>query len=227
MLPEHEQLASGKTIIRKFDAEGRLTSEMHHYNMLTIALQMEFVAGVKTEETYMLKRRLVSRARYEKARAEYPDMPAADDSLPDTCGEMVKLAAREQRDFRERAKAQQPNPAAAAQIDTFCEKMMADGQRADAASWVKSSQHTLGELSSRASRGLVGKLARLGCQQIHACKIDAYDDGHENTGHLVVELPTDAQARQAVLREVGKIAARNGFTGDPDAGQRYAYLMLD
>lgn len=227
MQPQHEQLPSGKTIMRQFDAQGRVTSETHQYDMLTIGLKMEFVEGVKTGETYLFKRCLVSRARYEKARADYPDMPAADTSLPDSCGELVKLAAREQRKFRQKAKASTPNPADAARIDAFCRDMMADGQRADAASWVKSSKHNLGELSNRASRGLVEKLARLGCPRIHACKIDTYEDACENTGHLVVELPTEAEPRQAVFREIGKIAAKHGFTGEPDAGQTYAYLMLD
>jgi hypothetical protein len=227
MQPKHEHLASGKTIIREFDAEGNLRSETHQYDMLTIGLKMEFIEGVKSDEMYFLKRRAVSRARYEKARAEYPDMPPADTSLPDSCGELAKLAAGEQRMFRERAKASTPRPADAARIDSFCRDMMADGQRADAVTWVKSSTHNLGELSNRASRGLVSKLARLGCRQIYACKIDSDEEGFENTGHLVVELPTEPTARQEVFREIGKIAAKQGFTDHHDAGQSHAYLMLD
>ncbi len=69
-------------------------------------------------------------------------------------------------------------------------------------------------------------LARLGCLRIVACEIDDYGGGAENTGHLVVELPTGPK-RTAVFRKLAALARAQGFSGDPDDGQEFAYVKLD
>lgn len=97
MNKESEELSSGKTIMRTFDEDGRLAKEVHSYGMLKIACDIEYVEDKKVSETYFVNRRLVGRARYEKARADYPDMPEADHSLADTGAELVKLAGKEKK----------------------------------------------------------------------------------------------------------------------------------
>jgi hypothetical protein len=62
---------------------------------------------------------------------------------------------------------------------------------------------------------------------ITACKIDRYEDGQTNTGHLVVELPDDAATRGKILRALDRLAEEQGLAGDPDHGQRYCYVKLD
>jgi len=74
-LPKHEVLPSGKTIIRTFDKNGSLCEEDHAYGSLDIGISYKFVDGVKIEETYFSKARLVSRKSYEKARSKYPICP--------------------------------------------------------------------------------------------------------------------------------------------------------
>jgi hypothetical protein len=49
----------------------------------------------------------------------------------------------------------------------------------------------------------------------------------ENTGHLVVELPTDPSARARILDTIDRIASKTGYRGDFDDGQRYCYVKLD
>jgi hypothetical protein len=226
MKPEHEELPTGKSILREFDDAGQLTSETHGYGMLDIALKVDFDEGTKTEETYFVKRRLVSRSRYEKERLDYPDMPAADNSLQDWAVDLLKAAERERREQCKAAKNHTPDPAAARQIDAFCAEMMGRGEREAAVAWIESPQHTLGELDHAASRRLVAKFARLGCKEIHACEIDHYED-LANTGHLVVELPDQPNQRKAVFREISRLAELQGYSGDFDDGQRYAYVKLD
>jgi hypothetical protein len=227
MMPQHEQLPSGKTIIRQYDDKGQLASEMHAHGAVDIALMMEFADGTKVGEMYVVKDRLASRKRYEQAREQFPDMPVPDSSLEDASAELIKAANKERR-LRQRArKRHQPDPKSARQIDAFCLALMKRGKREDAVTWVKSSQNALGELSPAASQRLVEKLLRLGCRRIHACEIAVYDDGAANTGHLVVELPAEAALRKAVLQEIDRLAAAQGYSGELDDGQRYAYLKLD
>ena len=87
--------------------------------------------------------------------------------------------------------------------------------------------HTLGEKSSASSKRLVKELKALGCLRIIACEIDSYEDGLENTGHLVVELPTNALARTEILDTIDRLASKGGYRGDFDDGQRYCYIKLD
>jgi hypothetical protein len=104
---------------------------------------------------------------------------------------------------------------------------MAEGKCADAVTWIRSKKHTLGEMTWAASRRAVEKLVELGAVVVHACEIDSYEDQMENTGHLVVDLPTTSRARAALLKEIDRLARQQGFEGDPDDGQRYAYVGLD
>ena len=60
-----------------------------------------------------------------------------------------------------------------------------------------------------------------------ACNIDDYDDSEENSGDLIIELPQEPSQREAVLREIGRIAADQGYRGSFDNGQQYAYVKLD
>lgn len=224
---EDQALPTGKSVMRRYDNEGRLTQETHAYGLLDIAIQMEFTASEKTGEMYFAKKRLVSRARYEKVRAEYPDMPPADPALDDFGGELAKAAQSERRQLAKAAKTREADPEQAAQLDAFARSLLDDGKSADAMEWTLSPANTLGEMTPKKSRNLVEKLVRLGTQRIHACQIDACDEGEENSGVLVVELPDGAKERKALLREIAKLAGAQGLQGDFDDGQRLAVVKLD
>jgi hypothetical protein len=62
---------------------------------------------------------------------------------------------------------------------------------------------------------------------VHACDVDQYDNGEENTGHLVVELPKDSVKRKSLFREVDRLAAQRGSREEFDNGQQYVYVGLD
>ena len=93
---QHEELPSGKVIIRNFAEDGSLLNEQHTYGPLDIGIKYDFRAGVKVNETYFSKQRLVSRKSYERARVVYSDMPPADGSSEDW-GAAVRQAARRQQ----------------------------------------------------------------------------------------------------------------------------------
>jgi hypothetical protein len=96
-----EGVPSGKHIERQFAEDGSLLREQHSYGALDIGITRVFQSGKKTSETYFVKRRMVSRRAYEKARPIYPDMPPADTSLEDLSGRLVNEAAKERRRNRQ------------------------------------------------------------------------------------------------------------------------------
>ncbi|HEX3719074.1 MAG TPA: hypothetical protein VH595_13990 [Verrucomicrobiae bacterium] len=116
---ENEQLPSGKQINRHFGEDGFLVYEQHTYGMLDIGIKFDFKAGVKVDETYFSKRRLVSRRSYEKARIAYPDMPSADNAIEDWGRSLLQGVRKQKRQDKaeaerrlaESAESQFPRPA--------------------------------------------------------------------------------------------------------------------
>jgi hypothetical protein len=222
-----ENLPSGKTVIRDYADDGQLTKEMHAYGALDIACSMSFSGGTKVEELYFVKQRMVARTRYEKARLNFSDMPAADESIEDAGAELNELVRKERRRHLEASKLHKPDPKQAEESDAFCVGLMDEGECRDAITWINSESHTLGEFDHAKSCKLLERLTHCGCRQIFACQIDRYDDGLENTGHLVVELPKETTVRQETFREIDKLARSRGFCAPFDDGQSYAYIHLD
>jgi len=227
---EHEQLPSGKTIARQFGKDGSLLEETHSHGALAIAIQYCFFAGAKVEEIYFAKQRIVSRKTYEKARIAYSDMPAADDTREDTGAELLRAVAKERRQRQLAKKQRQVDVEAARKLDEFCSAMMTKGKCKDAASWIQNKNHTFGERDWRSCKRLVERLLKLGCIHIYACDIDQYeeaDEVFENTGLLVIELPTESNLRSKVLKAIDRLASQTGYDCDFDDGQRFAFVKLD
>ena len=224
---KHEQLPSGKTIIRHFGDDGSLVEETHGYGLLDIAIKYDFGSGVKSGETYFCRRRLVSRRTYEKARKKYKDMPRADGTLEDWGATLLRGAAREGRQRSAEAKQHRPDLDEARERDLFCSNLMNEGRTENAVEWIKNKTHTLGERDWSRSKRLVARLLAVGCVHIYACEIDVYEPSDENTGHLVVELPKTGAARSKILKMINRLAREVGYNGPFDDGQRYAYVKLD
>jgi hypothetical protein len=104
------------------------------------------------------------------------------------------------------------------------------GKKAAALEWLRGcpegSFRNLGEMEAEESVDFVRRLYDLGAEQVLAVEVDEYPDG-ANTGHLLVQLPSDAAARQRLFAFDREHAESLGFEGDPDEGQEYLYLMLD
>lgn len=224
---EHEQLPSGKIVIRQFDSDGLLRQEQHSYGLLEIGITRSFQAGTQISEMYFSNRRVCSRRSYERRRTAYADMPPADPTFSDDGAALLLAAAAQGRAEKRAAETHTPDPRLAADRDAFCGNLMSRGERADAVEWIKSPKHTLGESSHRASQTLVSRLLAQGCARIFACEIHSYPDGAANTGHLVVELPQEPGRRAALFRTLARLARKLGYARDHDDGQRYAYIKLD
>lgn len=213
--------------MRDFGPDGSLIKEMHMYGLVDIGIEYVFKAGVKIQESYFYKKKLVGRRAYEKARANYPDMPEPDTGAEDWGTEVLRAAAKESRQHRSEARRHPPNPDEARDSDSFCRQMLQQGRTEDAAQWIKTKGHTLGERDRPGSKRLIERLSAVGCIEIWACEIDTYDDGAENTGHLVVKLPKAKTMRAKVLKMIDRLARQTGYGGPVDDGQQYAYIMLD
>jgi len=153
-------------------------------------------------------------------------MPAADEKLEDTSAWLLRAVAKERKQKQLASKQHQPDPEEARKLDEFCGVMMSQGSREDAASWIRNKNHALGERDWRGSKRLVDRFLELGCLHVYACKIDRCDEG-ANTGHLVLELPMERDARAKVLKAIGRVASDAGYEGPFDDSQRYGYVKLD
>ncbi|MGD0060148.1 MAG: hypothetical protein ABSD58_12100 [Verrucomicrobiia bacterium] len=221
---KHERLPSGKVVIKHFGEDGTLVAETHTYGCIDISIQYNFKTESKFRETYFVKSRLVSRRSYENARSAYTDMPPSDGSLEDGCAELL---SKERRRRSVEAKRRRLDADQARKNDAFCSGVMHKGRKEDAIQWIQTRSHTLGEREWSSSKRLVDRLAALGCVNIYACEIDIYEGSLENTGHLVVELPTAAAARGKIFKMIDRLARETGYDGPLDDGQRYAYVKLD
>ena len=223
----YEELPSGKTITRDFYPNGSLARESHGYDLFDIGIEYRFIGGEKIEETYFANGRLVSRKTYEKTRVAYSDMPPADNKMEDWGADLLRSVAKEKRQHQVKAEKHTPDLLKARQSDDFCNRLMSRGKQSEVREWIKDKNHTLGEMDWPRSKRLVDKLISLGCVNVYACEIGSYDNGMENTGHLVVELPDKKAERKIILKTIDKLAREQGYDGPFDDGQRFAYVKLD
>jgi hypothetical protein len=101
----------------------------------------------------------------------------------------------------------------------------------EALAWLRNGvpdRRMLGELSTtEESISLVEELYSLGAVCVTAVEIDVYDSGEENTGKLVVTLPTDQAVRERIFAWNADHAREKGFDPDEDVGQNHILLLLD
>jgi hypothetical protein len=113
--------------------------------------------------------------------------------------------------------------------DQLPKRLLGESGVREATEWLlESEDHSLGEdLTRRRAKNLINKLYALGAVKVHAVEIQRYDEGEENTGRLVVELPSDLNDRNALLKHASKLGRKLGFGAEEDVGQQYMLMMLD
>jgi hypothetical protein len=86
---------------------------------------------------------------------------------------------------------------------------------------------SLGEsASTEDSIALAKEIYAAGAVEVLAVEIDEDDDG-DNTGKLVIKLPTDPGDRKRVFAWAGAVSESHGFDPTEDSGQSYLFVMLD
>jgi hypothetical protein len=105
-----------------------------------------------------------------------------------------------------------------------------DSKKAEALSWLEGSagKNTLGELSSTGESILLVKEAYdAGAVEVLAIEIDEYESGQENTGKLILKLPSEAELRKRVFQWCADQAEAQGYEGEKDEGQTHIFVSLD
>lgn len=116
--------------------------------------------------------------------------------------------------------------------DMFCLELLARGVHHEALGWLRigGGKNTLGELpDAESSLALVEAVHSAGALHVEAVEIDDYPQmgGRQNTGKLVVTLPSDPAARLRVFGWSAPIAASLGSDPECDSGQQYLFVALD
>jgi hypothetical protein len=114
--------------------------------------------------------------------------------------------------------------------DSFIQRFLDDPSSREAREWLLSGEdNTLGELEfNDESIALVEEAYAAGAHKVIAVEIDKYEDVPlQNTGKLVIELPSEPAKRVTAFAWAGKIAESQGFEAEEDEGQSHVFLMLD
>jgi hypothetical protein len=116
--------------------------------------------------------------------------------------------------------------------DEFCLTLLARSEHQEALTWLRAGagKHTIGELpDTESSLALVEALYSAGALHVEAVEIASYPrmGNRQNTGKLVVTLPSESAARLRVFAWSAPIAASLGFDPEPDNGQEYLFVALD
>ena len=104
-----------------------------------------------------------------------------------------------------------------------------ESQKAEALQWLETShgRNTLGELgSTQASIDLVKAIYAAAAAEVIAVESDDYD-GHQNSGKLIIKLPTNKADRARVFDWHGKQAESMGCDAGQEVGQSHLFSMLD
>ncbi|MFZ6778823.1 hypothetical protein ACO0LD_18520 [Undibacterium sp. Ji83W] len=221
-----EKLPSGKSISKEFDRHGKQWREKHWYGFLDIMINIEFTCS-QPIVSYTVKKKVASKKKYELARVNYPDMPAADQNIVDFDAAFRRALKEGAKLTETESKVQLPDVAAGLEHDEWCGNLIAETSGEDAFAWFDNPKATLGLMSRAKSRRMLTTLQNAQCGSVFACDIDRIDSPYENTGHLVIELPQDSDMRKKVFKLAGRIVQEQGYDASPDNGQKYLYLKLD
>lgn len=210
------------------DDDGTLLEESFTVGLIEIGITRTFTDGVLSDERYICRNRLVSRAKYEEVRLAYPGLPPADPVKGGAWDGFLSKVAKEKR--RARKAIAEPDAGLTTtrvvpDIDVFCQSMLAAGIDLGSDGGWRSKRLLLGERSERQSAALVRTLRRHGVERIVLVDVEE-DDDRVGAGGLVMLLP-NAPQRTKLLAYLHRLARAIGYEGDRDSGQHWAYAKLD
>lgn len=214
-LLDESEFLEGTGIGRSFHDNGALAGEICMKNSIPHGYQRCWdESGELYAEVFYVNGRKVSRKRYEQACKEDPSLPAIPS---DSVAGAVWPEAVEH------------DPGVVVQRgEQELELLLAAGPHAEALAWLKNSNAILGEgLVDDDAIEFIEQFYNAGAEEVIAIEIDKDSDGEENTGKLVVKLPSATNRRSKVLRICNKLNKQLGFEAERDVGQQYIFVMLD
>jgi hypothetical protein len=226
-----ERPKSGTGVTRCFNDKGHVTME----GWLQNGVHLGYVKMFDTDGTLLMVKFWNNLKYLSKKR--YLALCDKDSSLPrfehieeyNFLADDLKKERRRQQNQAKKLK-QQDNTRALENNEAFCQKLLSQAGTEEAVSWLSQSSKgtiTLGELpTNRESLQLARKIYTLGADRVLAVEISRYEDG-ENSGKLVIALPTDPAKRMRLFRWSNSNARKLGFDPDVDIGQKHLFIMLD
>ncbi|MGA3008575.1 MAG: hypothetical protein ABSE59_11860 [Opitutaceae bacterium] len=164
--------------------------------------------GELVAEAFFLSNKRVSKAKYERARRANLALPA----YPESDGKRLKVAKRkDQREAPERLV-----------------RRLLSGHKEEASKWLHTgaptSKKRLDELSAKKSVAFVEGLYAAGAEQVFAADINEDTRGNQMADKLVIALPDNAKAREAIRAW----CARKKFLVSParEIGQSHLAVFL-
>jgi hypothetical protein len=201
-------------------------SEQFTVGILDIGIARNYQSGSIVDETYFYKKKMVTRAKYEMARVDHLEMPAANMTLVDHSVDLLKGARKEQKEARDASKHTVIDATEKLQIDKYCQEQIAESKDIEAFN-----QYTLllGERTEKVSGRSIKHLFKSGVVKIFVGKAEVDgESGYATAGTMIVELPEDSVCRKKIFSKLNRLIIEIGYPGvDPDCGQRFAFLMLD
>jgi hypothetical protein len=213
LLKDECEFDHGSGCSRSYFPNGRLESEtfVRDNNFVYGPLRMWNEQGELLVEQFFLGVR-VSKKRYLEACLKDPSLPRYD-------GKNAPVSLMEQL----------AEPAAEHHLISLDEYPDAR----DAMDWLTAPadfERRVGELpSTEDSMEFVSEFLKEGAKRVLVVNIQVDDDGSENTGELVVELPAPraTKKRRKVMEACNKQNESLGFAGIEDSGQKYVHIALD
>lgn len=213
------EIRNGTGIQKMWFQNGQLVGETQWINGQWTGRQTAyFEDGTLAGETYYIRNQKISKKKYYEACKKDPSLPRYEDEPEGNVSGRTKP-----KDWSSVCHE-------SAEENSLAEKLLAEPGSREVLEWLRehSSTRTLGELPTReASIEYAKEIYSLGANKVTAVKIDRYPDGEENTGRLVVTLPSDLEARARIFEWHDEQADALGFDPETDVGQMHLLLMLD
>lgn len=223
---------NGTGVMQSFQPNGHLSQECWIQN----GKPAGWIRGYDTDGTLLMTKfmygfKLMSKKQYHKLCDKNPELLRFDDVKEHSF--ITSADLKLEREVQ-RKKAQvilnQDNTELRRKYEAFCQKRLAEGNPHEVVSWLSGEpkgQNTLGELTTnKESLKLARRLYSIGAVKVFAIEIGKNEQG-ENSGKLVIALPSEIEPRKHIFRWSNKLAREQGFDPDVDIGQENLFVLLD
>lgn len=223
---------NGNGIVRSYQDNGHLSYEAWMQNGQIVGWWRSYdTDGTLLMSKFVHRFKMMSKKQYHKLCDKNPEMPRFDDATEYSfiTAEDLKLERQVQRK-KAQAILKQDNTESRKKQEEYCQKLLAEGNPREVVEWLSgepTGRNTLGELTTnKESLKLARKLYSIGAVKVSAIEIGKSEEG-ENSGKLVIVLPSEPESRKRIFRWSSKQARAQGFDPDVDIGQEHLFVMLD
>jgi len=206
-----------------------LRSEVPHLNGAQIGRHSAYdEAGNVVARVYVLETGVVSRARYDAACENRPELPRYEPDPPATKRRRTPTIRVKNTDEQVHKRAARRVEDAAQQRSFVADKLA--GAKEEARRWIlgadASSPRTFGEMATEESLAFVDEMYQRGAAIVYVVELDSIDDADPSAGHLLVRLAPTSAKREAIFNFANEFIENRGFDAEVDDGHDYLYVYV-